>query len=108
MPGPMPPPGPPPSGPPGQAPGQTGSISNLLQNVDQAIDHLNQVIGQSKATSPEEKQMIGMVDQIYGKLMSSLGQGDQGGDDDSTPGNGQGQTVPPEAGGNKGAVPSPM
>lgn len=115
----MPPPGgapPPPQGaapqgpPPPSDPGGAGSISTLMQNVDKAVDHLNLVIGQSKAASPQDKQLISTIDDLYGKLMQSLGAG--GGDDSQDappPGPGsQGQTVPPEAGGNKGAIPSPM
>lgn len=114
MPAPMPPQGPPPqgppsdsSGPPSGAQGQgggSGAISTLLSHTDSAIDQLSQVIGQSKATSPEEKKMIQQIDQLYGQLMSSLGMGDS---DDSSepPGGGQGQTVSPEAAGNPGAVP---
>lgn len=114
----MPPPGPPQGGPPPSpdAPPQDGdssgggAISKLLMNVDQAIDHLNQVIGQSKAASPEEKQLMATIDQLFGKLLDSLGVsggGDEGQDQASGPG-AQGQTVPPEAGGNKNAVPAGM
>lgn len=114
----MPPQGAPPqAGPPspGGAPppqGQQGggAISTLLLNVDKALDHLNVVIGQSKVANPAEKQLIGQINEAYGKLMDMLGiQGGQ--DEDEAPPEGpgsQGQTVPPEAGGNKGAVPSPM
>lgn len=118
MPGPMPPQGPPspqgapPQGAPPSDPSQSdgaGSISTLLQNVDKAIDHLNMVIGQSKAASPQDKQLISSVDDLYGKLMQSLGAGGQDDSQAPAPGPGaQGQTVPPEAGGNKGAIPSPM
>lgn len=121
MPAPMPPQGGPPQGPPpgpGGPPPEAdgadgaGSISTLLVNVDKALDHLTLVIGQSKATNPQEKQLISQISDAYGKLMDMLGV--QGGDDQDEaggppPGPGaQGQTVPPEAGGNKGAVPSPM
>ena len=115
MPGPLPPgqgaPPPQPGGPGGDPqPAQGGgAISQLLMNVDKAIDHLQMVIGQSKATNPQEKQMISQIDQMFGQLMDSLS-GKQGADqDDEGPsGDGQGQTVPPEAAGNKGAIPSPM
>ncbi len=104
-----------PGGPPPQAQGAGGggAISTLLINVDKALDHLTLVIGQSKATNPEEKQLISQINEAYGKLMDMLGI--QGGHDEDgagagapPPGGGQGQTVPPEAGGNKGAMPSPM
>ena len=120
MPGPMPPQGPPPGpqgpppgagapppggAPPGGSPG--GGVSQLLMNVDKAIDQIKMVISNSKAASEHEKQMIGMIDDMYGKLMTSLG-GEPDSDDGPPGGDGQGQTVPPEAGGNKGAIPSPM
>lgn len=123
MPAPMPPQGGPPQAPPpgpggpppqGQA-GGAGAISTLLINVDKALDHLTLVIGQSKATNPQEKQLITQINEAYGKLMDMLGI--QGGSDEDEqghtagppPGPGaQGQTVPPEAAGNRGAVPSPM
>ena len=95
--------GSPPAGP-GQQPGQ--DVVGLLKQVEQALDHLNMVFSQSGAVSPKEKQMMDQINQMYEQMMSSLGQDD--GSDDDTPGNGQGQTVPPEAGGNKGAIPSPM
>src|ERR1700746_1547498 len=116
----MPSPMPPQSGTPQSSPspqsaapdaqGQGGAISQLLMNVDKAIDHLNLVVGQSKVTSPEQKQMIGQVDTLFGKFMTSIGvQPQDDGDDQGPQGPGaQGQTVPPEAGGNKGAIPSPM
>lgn len=118
MPGPMPPPqgGPPspggPGGPPPQAGGgdAPGAISTLLVNVDKALDHLVIVIGQSKVANPQEKQLIQQINQAYGKLMDMLGI--QGGDDEDAaggppPGAGaQGQTVPPEAAGNRGAMPA--
>lgn len=124
MPAPMPPQGAPPQAPPpAQGPGgpppqgsqgDAGAVSALLINVDKALDHLTLVIGQSKATNPQEKQLIAQINNAYGKLMDMLGV--QGGHDEDGagappdgPGPGaQGQTVPPEAGGNKGAIPSPM
>lgn len=108
----MPPQGPPAqdagpdASPQGQGQAAGGAISQMIQNLTMGIDHLNKVISQSKATSPEEKQMIGQVNQIFGELVESLGMsgGGDGGDESQA----QGQTVPPEAAGNRGAMPSPM
>lgn len=107
-----PPPGPPgQQGPPPQGgDGGGGAISTLLMNVDKAIDHLNLVIGQSKATNPQEKQLIQQIDQAWGKLMEMLGVQGSGDDEDEQGPQGpgaQGQTTAPEAGGNPGAVPQP-
>lgn len=116
MPAPMPPqgaPGPQDSnsspGAPPQAQGQDsgGAISTLLTSVSGALNHLNDVIGQSKATNPEEKQLIQQINGAYGKLMDMLGAGGGGDDQSQSDSGAQGQTVPPEAGGNKGAVPAP-
>lgn len=119
MPSPMPqgpPPGapqgpqsaPPPSPDQGSAGG--GAISTLLMNVDKALDHLNLVIGQSKAVGLQEKQMIGQINEMYGQLMDMLGVSgghDEDGAGAPPPGPGaQGQTVSPEAGGNPGARPA--
>lgn len=116
MPAPMPPqgaPGPqqpdssPGAPPPDQGSDGGGAISTLLMNVGKALDHLNLVIGQSKATSPQEKQLIGQISAQYGQLTEALGMSGDGGGDEPPPGQGQGQTVPPEAAGNKGAIPAP-
>lgn len=113
----MPPPGgpqaPPPQdgAPPGGGAGQPqgGGIAALMANVDKAIDHIMQVIAQSPSASPQEKQLIQVVDQAFGKLMESVSGGTEANepDEDSGPG-AQGQTVSPEAGGNRGAIPSQM
>lgn len=117
MPGPMPPPGGPPQGPPqGPPPGQSGpqqappaggspDAGKFLQTLDQAIDSLAQNIMGDKSAPPEAKQLAQQIDQAFGKLMDMI-QG--GGGQDSDEGDAQGQTVPPEAAGNKGAIPSPM
>lgn len=111
---PMPPPGVASKGPgpgappPGQGQDGGGAITSLLMNVDKAIDHLALVIGQSKVTSPQEKQLIQQIDQAYAKLLGMLGvQGEPDEDDQAAQSGAQGQTVPPEAGGNPGAVPAP-
>lgn len=115
----MPPPGGPQGGPPPGPPGQGappgagqsqsgGGVAALMMNVDKAIDHIAQVIASSPAASPQEKQLIQVVDQAYGKLMESISGGTGADDQDSDAGGAQGQTTAPEAGGNKGAIPSPM
>lgn len=104
-----PPPGqgaPPPPGGPQQQGGQGGGVASLMANVDKAIDHIAQVIGSSQAASPQEKQLIQIVDQAYGKLMESVSGGSEA--DEPDEGGAQGQTTSPEAGGNKGAIPSPV
>jgi hypothetical protein len=45
--------------------------------------------------------MIGQINQAYGQLMDMVG-----GEPDEDDGQAQGQTAPPEAAGNKGAIPS--
>lgn len=111
MPAPMPPNGPsqpagPGAPPQAQGAGAGGAISTLFVNVDKAIDHLNLVIGQSKATNPQEKALINQIDQLYGRLMDMLGIAGQEGDQ-ADQSQAQGQTVPPEAAGNPGAIPAP-
>lgn len=113
MPQPMPPPqgapspdqGPPPGGPPDQQ-GQGGGLSNLLMSIDKAIDHLAEQVSQDKSAPPEAMQLITVVDQAFGKFMSLVTGSPE--EQEGPGGEGQGQTVPPEAGGNKGAIPSPM
>lgn len=106
MPGPMPPqggaPGAPPSGPP-QAGGSPHAAS-FLDALDQGIDGLAQNIMSDKSAPPEAKQLAQQIDQMFGKLMDMI----KGGGGEAPPGgDGQGQTVPMEAGGNKGAIPAP-
>lgn len=96
--------------PQAQGPGGAGAISTLLVNVSKALDHLTEVIGQSKVANPQEKQLISQINQAYGKLMDMLGIQGEGDEDEggAPPGPGaQGQTVPPEAQGNSGAIPAP-
>lgn len=115
----MPPQGPQPQGQPGQAPqdpsqqgqppagqDQSGAgIGQLLQSVEKAIDHIAQVVGGSKAATPSEKQLIGVVNDAYGKFMESVS--GQSSDDDGDESDAQGQTTAPEAAGNSGAIPHP-
>lgn len=72
-----------------------------MQNVGEALDHIKTAISQAQVP-PEIKQMIDQVCQMYGQFIEAV----QGGGGAEPEGEGQGQTVPPEAGGNKGAVPS--
>jgi hypothetical protein len=111
MPQPMPPGagGPPPGsdGPSGpqQGGGDTiGPVIQLMGNVDKALSHLNQVISSSKIAGPEDKQIIGQCSMLFGKLMERV-QGGGADEPDGDEGSSQGQTVSPEAGGNKGAIP---
>jgi len=113
MPGPMPPSqGMPPKGPIPQEPadvaGGGAGAAKFLMSVDNALDQVHKLIINSKATSPQEKQMITMIDDMFGKLMESLGAQNPDNESEEPMGDGQGQTVPPEAAGNKGAIPSPM
>jgi hypothetical protein len=110
----MPPQGPPqgappqgPGGPPpgGQPPQGGGSpLGNLLTSLDKAIDSIASNIMGDKSAPPRAKQLIQSIDQQFGELLDMI----QGGPDEESAGGAMGQTVPPEAGGNKGAVPSPM
>lgn len=106
MPAPMPPQGPPAPQAPPEGGGAGESAIQLIMGVDKALDQVKMLISQSKAASPQEKEMINQIDEMFGQLMDSLGAG--GGEEEAPMGDGQGQTVPPEAGGNKGAIPSPM
>ena len=61
---------------------------------------------QDKSAPPRAKQLAQSIDQQFGELMDMItGGGASDADDES---GAQGQTVSPEAGGNKGAIPSPM
>lgn len=99
-------------GPPGgqQGPGSPGGggaeIVKLIQNIGGGLAHIQQVIQQTQGTTPQEKQMIGQILEMYTQLVKSLDsqgppspQGPQGGA-------GQGQTSPMEVGGNSGAQPA--
>lgn len=94
-----------PQGPPGQdqGGGGGGEVEKLIGNVGGALQHLQQVFQGSQGVPPDAKNLIGQIVQLYGQLMKSL----QGGGE-AAEGSAQGQTVSMEAGGNKGAVPSPM
>jgi hypothetical protein len=111
MPGPMPPQGAPPQGGPPQDPQAGGGpqghpAGKLLESVSQAIDQISQNIMQDKSAPPRAKQLAQSIDQQWGELMDMImGNGPGEDSDDSSA---QGQTVPPEAGGNPGAKPSPF
>jgi hypothetical protein len=114
MPAPMPPQEQDPNAQPGQggpAPtggdAQGGSISQLIMNMSKAIDHIAQVVNQSPQATPAMKKAIGQADQAFGGFVDALQGGGAEPDGDES-GGGQGQTVPPEAGGNKGAIPHPF
>lgn len=102
--------GPPQGGPPQGAPPQGqpqgaggGGVVGLIQNVGEALDHIKTAVAQAQGIPPEAKQMIEQISQAYGQFVDMVS-GPGGGDESE--GAGQGQTVPPEAAGNKGAVPS--
>lgn len=109
MPAPMPPQGGPAQAPPDQpspqgAPsgGQSGAIQELVQNVQAGLAHLKDFFEHAEGVGPQEKQMIGQISQMFDQLVG--GGGEEAGPDSQA----QGQTAPMEAGGNKGAVPSPV
>lgn len=101
-----PPQGPPGGAPPGGAP-QAGGPQNLLVALDKAIDALAQNVASDKSAPPKAVQLIQSIDQQFGEFMDIVN-GGGGSSPDIAGGGGQGQTVSPEAAGNKGAIPSPM
>lgn len=106
----MPPNGPSQPAGPGAPPPDQGSggggAAPLLQSIDKALKHLVQVVSQDKGAPPQAVQLIQGVAQGFDEFMEMVAGG--GGEDEGPEPQAQGQTVPPEAGGNKGAIPSPM